>query len=161
LIQTLATQHIADYQVLEQYQKGKTAYCKVSGTLRPKEVQSVFAAQTQTQVEAKAMPSSTGTLDRNRVLQLVSVEEQDGTIVVTYQALRRLDWSTTAYDGSLQGLADVMVDFYDGEGILIRTYRYPARRTPAGDDVMQPGQIGVLRVPRPLNSKSYRVWLVK
>lgn len=160
-VHTLAAQHVTDYRVLEQFQKGKTVYCKVSGTLQPEVVQSVFAAQTQTAVEAKGSTVSSGALDRNRVLQLMAVEEQDGTIVVTYQALRRLDWSTTAYDGSLQGLADVMVDFYDSEGILIRTHRHPARRTLAGDDVMQAGQIGVLKVPRPLNTKSYRVWLVK
>ena len=161
LIHTLAAQHVTDYQIVEQFHKGKTAYCKVSAALQPDAVQSVFAAQTQTAPEAKATSASAGALDRNRVIQLMAVEEQEGTIVVTYQALRRLDWSTTAYQGSLQGLADVMVDFYDSEGILIRTYRHPARRTLAGDDVMQPGQIGVLKVPRPLNSKSYRVWLVK
>ena len=161
LVHTLAAQHVTDYQILEQFQKGKTVYCKVSGTLQAEAVQSVFAAQTQTALEAKGTTASSGGLDRNRVLQLIAVEEQDGAIVVTYQALRRLDWSTTAYDGGLQGLADVMVDFYDNEGILIRTHRHPARRTLAGDDVMQPGQIGVLRVPRPLNTKSYRVWLVK
>ena len=161
LVHTLAAQHVTDYQVLEQFQKGKTAYCKVSAALQPETVESVFLAQTHTAIEAKGATASSGGLDRNRVLQLIAVEEQDGTIVVTYQALRRLDWSTTAYDGSLQGLADVMVDFYDGEGILIRTYRHPARRTLAGDDVMQPGQIGVLKVPRPLNTKSYRVWLVR
>jgi hypothetical protein len=161
LVHTLAAQHITDYQILEQFHKGKTAYCKVSGVLQPEVVQSVFVAQTQTALEAKGTTASSGGLDRNRVLQLVAVEEQEGTIVITYQALRRLDWSTTAYDGGLQGLADVMVDFYDTEGVLIRTYRHPARRTLAGDDVMQPGQIGVLKVPRPLNTKSYRVWLVK
>jgi hypothetical protein len=161
LIHTLAAQHVTDYQIVEQFHKGKTAYCKVSAALQPDAVQSVFAAQTQTAPEVKATSASAGALDRNRVIQLMAVEEQEGTIVVTYQALRRLDWSTTAYQGGLQGLADVMVDFYDSEGILIRTYRHPARRTLAGDDVMQPGQIGVLKVPRPLNSKSYRVWLVK
>jgi hypothetical protein len=161
LIHTLAAQHVTDYQIVEQFHKGKTVYCSVSGALQPEAVRSVFVAQTQTAPEAKTTSASPGTLDRNRVIQLMAVEEQDGTIVVTYQALRRLDWSTTAYPGSLQGLADVMVDFYDSEGILIRTYRHPARRTLAGDDVMQPGQIGVLKVPRPLNSKSYRVWLVK
>ncbi|HJR77946.1 MAG TPA: hypothetical protein VJ805_13275 [Nitrospiraceae bacterium] len=163
LVHTLAGQHVTDYQILEQFQKGKTVYCKVSAALQPETVASVFLAQTHTAIETKgASPLSDGSgLDRNRVLQLLAVEEQDGTIVVTYQSLRRLDWSTTAYDGSLQGLADVMVDFYDSEGILIRTVRHPARRTLAGDDVMQPGQIGVLKVPRPLNTKSYRVWLVK
>jgi hypothetical protein len=161
LVHALAAQHITDYQVLEQFHKGKTVYCKVSGTLQPETVQSVFAAQTQTAVEAKGITASSGGLDRNRVLQLIAVEEQDGMIVVTYQALGRLDWSNTAYDGGLQGLADVMVDFYDHNGILIRTYRHPARRTMAGDDVMQAGQLGVLKVPRPLNTRIYRVWLVK
>lgn len=161
LVHTLAAQHVTDYQTVEQFHKGKTVYCKVRGALNPAAVQQVFATQTHTVVEAKATAVSPGGLDRNRVLQLIAVEEQDGMIVVTYQALKRLDWSTTAYPGSLQGLADVMVDFYDGEGILIRTYRHPARRTLAGDDIMQPGQIGVLKVPRPLNTKNYRVWLVK
>jgi hypothetical protein len=160
LIHSLAAQHVTDYQIVEKFHKGKTVYCSVSGALQLEAVRSVFVAQTQA-AEAKTTSASPGALDRNRVIQLMAVEEQEGTIVVTYQALRRLDWSTTAYPGSLQGLADVMVDFYDSEGVLIRTYRHPARRTLAGDDVMQPGQIGVLRVPRPLNSKSYRVWLVK
>jgi hypothetical protein len=161
LVNTLAAQHVTDYQTVEQFHKGKTVYCKVRAALQPEVVQQVFAALTRNALEAKATPASGGGLDRNRVLQLVAVDEQDGMIVVTYQALKRLDWPTTAYPGSLQGLADVMVDFYDAEGILIRTYRHPARRTLAGDDVMQPGQIGVLKVPRPLNTKDYRVWLVK
>lgn len=161
LVHTLAAQHVTDYRVVEQFHKGRTAYCKVSAALEPEAVQQVFAAQTRPALEAKGTTASAGGLDRNRVLQLMGVEEQEGMIIVTYQALKRLDWSTTAYAGSLQGFADVMVDFYDGDGILIRTHRHPARRTLAGDDVMQPGQIGVLRIPRPLNSKSYRVWLVK
>ena len=160
-VNALAAQHVTDYQTVERFHKGKTVYCKVRAALQPEVAQQVFAAQTRVALEAKATPASGGGLDRNRVLQLVAVEEQDGMIVVTYQALKRLDWSTTAYPGSLQGLADIMVDFYDDEGILIRTYRHPARRTLAGDDVMQPGQIGVLKVPRPLNTKDYRVWLVK
>ena len=161
LVETLATRHVTDYQTVEQFRKGRTVYCKVRGILHPEIVQQVFEAKSRTEPEGQGSSASGGELDRNRVLQIVAVEEQDGTIIVTYQALRRLDWSTTAYAGSLQGLADVMVDFYDGEGVLIRTYRYPARRTLGGDDVMQPGQIGVLKVPRPLHAKTYRVWLVK
>ena len=91
----------------------------------------------------------------------MDIEEREGAVVVTYKALRRLDWGTTAYDGTLQGLADVMVDFFDAEGVLIRTYRHPARRTVAGDDVMYPGQVGVFKAPRPLQTKTFRVWLVK
>ena len=54
-----------------------------------------------------------------------------------------------------------MVDFFDSEGTLIRTHRHPARKTLAGDDVMYPGQVSVFKVPRPLQTKTYRVWLVK
>jgi hypothetical protein len=161
LVQTLATRHVTDYQTVEHFRKGRTVYCKVRGILQPEIVQQVFEAKSRPALEGQESSASGGELDRNRVLQIVAVEEQDGTIIVTYQTLRRLDWSTTAYAGSLQGLADVMVDFYDGEGVLLRTYRHPARRTLGGDDVMQPGQIGVLKVPRPLHAKTYRVWLVK
>jgi len=101
-------------------------------------------------------------LDQNRALKIISVrEEQDGTIVVAYQALKRLDWLGTAYPGGLRELADVMVDFYDAQGALIRTARYPARMTPSGVDVMSPGEIGIRKVTKPLNARSYRVWLVK
>lgn len=162
VVHTLAAQHVTDYQAVQQSQKGKTVYCKVQAALRPEAVHQVLAAQTAAASEGNYLrPQTGGGLDRNRVLQLLAVEDQDGMIVVTYQALRRLDWSTTAYAGSLQGLADVMVEFYDADGVLIRTYRYPARRTLSGDDIMQPGQIGVLKVPRPLQAKTYRVWLVK
>lgn len=161
VVQTLMSQHLSDYQVVEQYQKGKTVYCKVRASLPSEVVRQVVAAQTHGAGEVKGTPVSTGGLDRNRALQLLAVEDKDGLIVVTYQALRRLDWFNTAYPGSLQGLADIMVDFYDSEGVLIRTDRHPARRTLGGDDVMQPGQIGVLKVPRPLRTASFRVWLVK
>jgi len=155
LVLLLATQHVTDVQILEQTQKGRTIYCKVRGTLQPDTVAQVVRAQLK-------MPGpEAGGLDRNRVLQIIDIEEREGTVVVTYKALRRLDWGSTAYDGTLQGLADVMVDFFDSEGTLIRTHRHPARKTLAGDDVMYPGQVSVFKVPRPLQTKTYRVWLVK
>ena len=101
-------------------------------------------------------------LDQNRALKILSArEEADGTLVVTYQALRRLDWLGTAYQGGLRESADVMVDFYDEQGVLVRSSRHPARKTVTGDDVMNPGEVGTLRVVKPLNAKTYRVWVVK
>ncbi|MET0515231.1 MAG: hypothetical protein ABW047_07895 [Nitrospiraceae bacterium] len=155
VVETLLTQHVTDMQILEVSQKGGIVHCKVKGTLQAEVVPQVVHAQ------FKGNGPDTGILDRNRALQIVGVEDQDGTIVVTYKALRRLDWSTTAYVGSFQGMADVMVDFFDAAGILIKTHRHPARRTLAGDDVMNPGQVGVVKVPRPLQARTYRVWLVK
>jgi len=154
LVLLLATRHVTDVQIVEQTQKGRTIYCKVRGTLQPDTVAQVVRAQ------LKITGPEAGGLDRNRVLQIVDIEEREGTVVVTYKALRRLDWASTAYNGTLQGLADVMVDFFDSEGILIRTHRHPARKTLAGDDVMYQGQVGVFKAPRPLQTKTYRVWLV-
>ena len=155
LVLLLATHYVTDVQIVEQTQKGRTIYCKVRGTLQPDTVAQVVRAQLE-------IPGSDAEgLDRNRVLQIVGIEEREGTVVVTYKALRRLDWQSTAYHGTLQGLADVMVDFFDSEGTLIRTHRHPARKTLAGDDVMYPGQVSVFKAPRPLQTKTYRVWLVK
>jgi hypothetical protein len=154
LVLLLASQHVTNVQILEQTQKGRTIYCKVRGNLQPDTVAQIVRAQLR-------ITGPEGGLDRNRVLQIMDIEDREGTVVVTYKALRRLDWTSTAYDGSLQGLADVMVDFFDSEGTLIRTHRHPARKTLAGDDVMYPGQVSVFKAPRPLQTKSYRVWLVK
>lgn len=54
-----------------------------------------------------------------------------------------------------------MVDFYDEQGTLLRSTRHPARKTPGGEDIMNPGEIATLKIAKPLNAKTYRVWLVK
>ena len=54
-----------------------------------------------------------------------------------------------------------MVDFYDGQSLLIRTDRFPARRTASGDDVLNPGTIAILKLAKPAEANFHRVWLVK
>jgi hypothetical protein len=154
LVHTLATKYVTDQQIVQQSEKGHTVYCKVKGMFYAGEVERVLVGQTVGNGEPG--------LDQNRALKILSVrEDADGTIVIVYQALKRLDWLNTAYQGTLREAADVMVDFYDDQGALLRSMRYPARRTGSGDDVMSPGEIGTLRVVKPLNTKGYRVWLVK
>jgi hypothetical protein len=107
-------------------------------------------------------PSATEGIDQNRALRLLTVKEDaSGIIAIQYQALKRLDWLGTHYQGGLRESADIMVDFYDEQGLLMKTERYPARRTATGDDVMNPGAIAVLKVTKPAGSKTYRAWLVK
>ncbi len=154
LVHTLATKHVSDQQILQQSEKGRTVYCKVKAVFHPEEVERVLLAQTT----GGAEPG----LDQNRALKILSArEDPDGTIVIAYQALKRLDWLGTAYQGSLRETADVMVDFYDEQGTLLRSTRHPARKTATGDDVMNPGEVRTLKVAKPLNTKTYRVWVVK
>ncbi len=154
LVHTLATQHVTDQQILQQSEQGRTVYCKVKAVFHADAVEEVLLAQTTAGTEQA--------LDQNRALKILSAhEEADGTLVVTYQALKRLDWLGTAYQGSLRESADVMVDFYDEQGVLVRSSRHPARKTSTGDDVMNPGEVGTLKIVKPLNAKTYRVWVVK
>lgn len=154
LVHTLATQHVTDQQIIQQSEQGRTVYCKVKGVFHADAVERVLIAQTTSATDQA--------LDQNRALKILSArEETDGTLIVTYQALRRLDWLGTAYQGGLRESADVMVDFYDEQGVLVRSSRHPARKTVTGDDVMNPGEVGTLRVVKPLNAKTYRVWVVK
>jgi hypothetical protein len=134
LVHTLATKYVTDKQIVQQSEKGHTVYCKVKGMFYAGEVERVLVGQTVGNGEPG--------LDQNRALKILSVRE-------------------AAYQGTLREAADVMVDFYDDQGALLRSMRYPARRTGSGDDVMSPGEIGTLRVVKPLNTKGYRVWLVK
>lgn len=154
LVHTLATQHVTDQQVLQQSEQGRTVYCKIKAVFHADAVEQVLLAQT-TRATDQA-------LDQNRALKILAAhEEADGTLVVTYQARKRLDWLGTAYQGGLRESADVMVDFYDEQGVLVRSSRHPARKTATGDDVMNPGEVGLLKIPKPLNAKTYRVWVVK
>ncbi len=154
LIHTLAAQHAGNQQILQQSEKGRTVYCKVKAVFQPDDVERVLMAQSAGGNELVG--------DQNRALKILSTrEDPDGTVIIAYQALKRLDWLGTAYQGTLREAADVMVDFYDDQGILLRSTRHPARKTATGEDVMNPGEIGTLKVARPLNAKTYRVWLVK
>ncbi len=155
LVHLLASSYAKDQEVIEYTEKGRTVSCKIKATLQSDEVQNVI------RVHLSGGQDASG-LDQNRALKILHVrEEKDGTIFVTFQALKRLDWLATAYDGSLRESADLMVDFYDEQGTLIRTDRYPARKTLSGEDIMHPGEIGIRKVTKPLMARSYRVWLVK
>ena len=104
-------------------------------------------------------PAALGT-DQNRAIKILNVQDdREGHLLVTFQALRRLDWQNTAYQGTLRDQADVMVEFFDAQGLLLATARIPARKTQGGDDVMNAGQVGVHKIPKPLNTASHRVWV--
>ncbi|MDP1949027.1 MAG: hypothetical protein Q8L77_16165 [Nitrospirota bacterium] len=148
--------HVQDQQIVEQTEQGRVLLCRVRGFLPTEE--STGAIRTQ----LAGGPPSAGSLDQNRALRILSVrEENGGTIAVQYQALKRLDWLGTHYQGGLRESADIMVDFYDGQGALVKTERYPARKTPTGEDILNPGAIAILKVARPTSAKTSRVWLVK
>lgn len=156
LAYTLATRHVQDQQILEQTEKGRTLFCRVKGYLPAEESARVIRTQL-----AGGPPPAEG-LDQNRVLRLLSVkEESPGMLAIQYQALKRLDWLGTHYQGGLRESADIMVDFYDAQGLLLHSERYEARRTANGVDVMNPGAVAILKVAKPAAAKSYRVWLVK
>jgi hypothetical protein len=153
---TLATRHVQDQQILEQGEHGRTVFCRVKAYLPVDE--SARAIRTQ----LSGGPAPAEGLDQNRVLRLLTVKEKSpGLLAIQYQALKRLDWLSTHYQGGLRDSADIMVDFYDAEGLLLYGQRYEGRRTIIGDDVMSPGAIGILQVPKPAAAKTYRVWLVK
>ena len=156
LAYTLATGYVQDRQIIEQTERGRVLSCRVQGYLPTEESTRVIRTQL-----SGGPPSAEG-LDQNRALRILSVrEESSGTIAVQYQALKRLDWLGTHYQGGLRESADIMVDFYDGQGLLIRTDRFPARRTASGEDVLNPGAVAILKVAKPAGTKTHRVWLVK
>ena len=147
----LATHHVEERQVVEQTQRGRTVGCRVHGYLPAEESARVIRTQV----------AGSSSEEQNRALRIVSTKDEGAFVVIQFQALKRIDWLNTAYQGSLRESADIMVDFYNETGILMKTERYPARNTVTGQDVLNPGMSGFLHVPKPLNAKSYRVWLVK
>jgi len=152
----LVTRYLRDQQILEQTERGRTVSCRVRGVLAGDE--SAKAIRTQ----LAGGPPTAESLDQNRTLRIVSVKEEGGYLLIEFQALKRLDWLNTAYQGSLRESADIMVDFYDAQGILIRTERHPARQSGTNNtDVLNPGMLGLVKVSKPFGAKTYRVWLVK
>jgi hypothetical protein len=153
---TLATRHVQEPQIMEQGEQGRTMFCRVRAFLPAEESARAI------QIQLAGGPTPAEGLDQNRVLKLLSVkEESPGTISIQYQALKRLDWTTTHYQGGLRDAAHIMVDFYDQQGLLLYSQRFEAWRTVSGEDIMSPGAVGIIQVPKPASAKSYRVWLVK
>ncbi len=152
----LADGFVQDGQVIEQTTHGRAVFCHVRGFLPVEETTQVI------RTTLASGPTPAEGLDQNHVLRLLNVREEGShTIAIQYQALKRLDWLDTQYQGGLREWADIMVEFFDDQGLLVRADRFPAHRTAVGDDVMNPGSLGILRVPRPPAAKTYRVWLVK
>jgi hypothetical protein len=156
LANMLATRHVQDQQILEQSEQGRTMFCKVKAYLPADESARVIRTQ------LAGGPEPAEGLDQNRVLKLLSVrEDTPGMLSIQYQALKRLDWVTTHYQGGLRDAAHIMVDFYDQQGLLLYSQRFEAWRTTTGEDIMSPGSVGILQIPKPASAKTYRVWLVK
>ena len=148
---------LKDVQIVEQSEKGRTVSCTVRGYLDQEEARAVIVSE----ITGGAAGEPPG-LDQNRTLKILSAQEgKDGTVVVVYKALKRLDWLSTAYDGSLRETADVMIEYYNEQGIPLGADRHPARLKPDGTEVMNPGEISSHTFRKPPGTKSYRVWLVK
>jgi len=157
MVQKVIASSLKDVQAVEQSERGRTVYCKVKGFLDPEDAKAVIL----TELNRGAAGEPLG-IDQNRALKILSVQEgKEGSVVVVYKALKRLDWLTTAYDGSLREAADVMIEFYNDQGIPIGADKHPARIKPDGTEVMNPGEISSWTFRKPPGTKSYRVWLVK
>jgi len=155
LVDSLAARYSQHRQIIEETERRRTVSCRVRGTV-PKDDMTI-AIRTHLAGGVPAAPD----IEQNRALRILSAREESGSILIEYQALKRLDWLGTHYQGSLRESADIMVDFYDEAGVLMNTERHAARRTPAGDDVMNPGSVAILKIAKPSGSKTFRVWLVK
>ena len=157
LAQKIVAGSLKDMQIVEQSDKGRTVSCKVRGYLDQEEVRAVIVSE----ISRGAAGEPPG-LDQNRTLKILSAQDgKDGTVVVVYKALKRLDWLSTAYDGSLRETADVMIEYYNEQGIPLGADRHPARVKPDGTEVMNPGEISSRTFRKPPGTKSYRAWLVK
>jgi hypothetical protein len=153
LAYTLATGQVQDQQIVEQTQRGRTIRCRVHGYLP--------AEETARTIRTQLAGSQPQAAEQNRALRIVNSKEEGGYVYVQFEALRRLDWLNTAYPGTLRESADIMVDFYDRAGMLIKVDRFPARYAGSGQNVLNPGMLGLLKLPAPLGTASYRVWVVQ
>ena len=109
LVQKIVSGSLKDVQIVEQSDKDRTVSCKVRGYLDQEEARAVIVSE----ISRGAAGEPPG-LDQNRALKILSVQDgKDGTVVVVYKALKRLDWLSTAYDGSLRETADVMIEYYN------------------------------------------------
>ncbi len=157
IVKKLLSGPLKNVHIVEQSDKGRTVSCKVSGYLDQEEARAVIVAEL-----SRGPAGEPPGLDQNRALKILSAQDgKDNTVLVVYKALKRLDWLSTAYEGSLRETADVMIEYFNEQGNRIGADRHPARIQPDGTEVMNPGEISSRTFRKPPGTKSYRVWLVK
>lgn len=159
LVEKIIAQGIDDIHVITQQVEGNTVHTSIRAVLNETTMNTLIAQELWNNIEkgpAKGKPNR-----QNRALLILNVsEDSSGMVAVAFQALQRLDWMTTGYDGGLQDQGDLLITFYDAQDRPLRTDRFPARRAGADDrDVLVPGQIGIHYFPKPLNASSYEVWV--
>jgi hypothetical protein len=141
LVDEILSKALCTVEIVEQSVEGRTVYVKVRVRLNEEDLRGLIEAE----------------LHQNRALRILDVQVEDnGMLAVTFQALRRLDWLTTAYPGSLREQGDLLVTFYDAQGNPLQTDRFPARKA-AANEVLVPGEIAVHRFPIPPGASSYQV----
>lgn len=156
-IDAIRNEGLKDVHIVQQFIKGTVASCRITGRLEPQEVERIVLTY-----RTGPLDPTRPVVDQNRALKILRVtDETDGQLSIVYQAVRRLDWLSTAYQGSLRDEADIRVEFFDERGQAINIVRVSARKTPSGDDVMNAGDIGTQRIPKPAGTHSFRVWVSK
>jgi hypothetical protein len=163
LVDTIISQSVENVQVIAHQVKGNTVHTKTRVVLNDQAMNTLIAQELGNTMTKEGEPAETRANRQNRALRILDVSEvSGGTVAIVFQALRRLDWMTTAYVGGLRDQSDVFITFYDTQGRPLRTDRFPARKAGADDrDVLVPGQIGMHQFPKPLTASSYEVWVAR
>lgn len=156
-LDAIRRESVSDVQIAQQFVAGPVAFCRVTARLDPQGMTRVLLTY-----KTGPLDPARPVVDQNRALTILRVtDDTDGHLSIVYQAVRRLDWLSTAYQGSLRDEADIRVEFFDERGQAITLVRLPARKTPGGEDVMNAGDIGTQRIPKPAGTHTFRVWVSK
>jgi hypothetical protein len=141
LVEEILSKALHTAEIVEQSVEERTVYVKLRVLLDEEKARALIEAE----------------LHQNRALRILDVQvEANAVLAVTFQALRQVDWLTTAYPGSLRGQGDLLVTFYDAQGNPLQMDRFPARKAVA-NEILMPGQIAIHRFPIPPGANSYQV----
>lgn len=164
LVDSIMSRGIEEVQVVAQQVQGRTVHTKIRATLNEQATNRLIAQAlrgTMTDIVKGEPTEPKEANQQNRALRILEVKDApQGTVAVAFQALRRLDWMNTAYFGGLRDQGDILITFYDAQGLPMRTDRVPARMAGADDrHTLAPGQVGIHYFPKPLGAASYQVWV--
>jgi hypothetical protein len=162
LVATIMDNAVEEVEVLAQQVEGRTVHARVRTVLNEQAIHTLIAQERGNTMLRGGEPADPQANRQNRALRIldISEDEERGTVAVVFQALRPLDWMSTAYVGGLGDQADLMITFYDHEGRPLRTDRFPARKSGADDrDALAPGHTATHHFPKPLHAASYDVWV--
>ncbi|MGH7231721.1 MAG: hypothetical protein ACREJU_10240 [Nitrospiraceae bacterium] len=147
LVQTLASGHLQDLEIVEQTEQGRRLSCKVRASVDPVEFKTVLNREMN-----RLLDKQPDVVTENRYIKILNVTDYSVEDTRRKRTVREIK---VVYQQVSSDPTQILIDFYDTKGKPLMGKRSTTQ------EFLLPGEIRQVVFTMPDDAKSYRVWLKK